>query len=62
MIETKPGAEDGIHVVEYQKGHVYNLSDELARVFIREGWAEKVTKRGPRTRKTKQAHPPKGKR
>jgi CheY-like chemotaxis protein len=35
-------AVDGISVEHFRAGVVYNLSNELARVFLAEGWAEPV--------------------
>ena len=42
MIQTKKGSPDGIRVIEYQKGEIYDLPASLAEVFLREGWAKKI--------------------
>jgi hypothetical protein len=52
MLTTTRGAEDGHTVREYLAGRDYDIggtprADELARIFVREGWAE-----------TTQAHKP----
>jgi hypothetical protein len=53
MKETRRGTEDGHTVREYTAGQEYDLAetprgDDLAKVFLREGWAEKVeAKRSP---------------
>jgi hypothetical protein len=48
MLTTMRGAEDGCTVREYREGVEYELggtprADELARVFLREGWAEEAS-------------------
>jgi len=40
MIQTKYGSPDGIQVLQYQAGQVYLVPDELANVFLSQGWAE----------------------
>jgi hypothetical protein len=45
MLSTTNGAEDGYTVREYREGVEYDIggsarADDLARVFLREGWAE----------------------
>lgn len=40
MIQTKHGSPDGIQVFQYQAGQVYTIPDELANVFLAQGWAE----------------------
>jgi hypothetical protein len=40
MLKTMRGSPDGIQVFEYQAGQKYDLPDDLAGVFLREGWAE----------------------
>ena len=34
------GSPDGVQVLEYQAGEVYDLPPSLASVFLREKWAE----------------------
>lgn len=46
MLETRKGSPDGMTVCSYQRGEQYELPDELARVFVREGWAKQVQARG----------------
>ncbi len=36
MLETHTGSQDGIFVEEFKKGEVYNISDSLAEIFIKE--------------------------
>lgn len=49
MTEAREGSPDGIRVHEYEEGREYSatsrppVSDDLAAVFVREGWAEEVT-------------------
>jgi hypothetical protein len=40
MLKTMRGSPDGIQVFEYRAGQKYDLPDDLAQVFLREGWAE----------------------
>ena len=40
MLKTMRGSPDGIQVFEYRAGQKYDLPDDLAGVFLREGWAE----------------------
>jgi len=53
MLQTTRGSPDGIQVFEYRAGEKYDLPDDLAGVFLREGWAEEdkelvlETKAGP---------------
>lgn len=46
MLETQPGAPDGINTVDFVKGQTYELNgagpEDLGRVFLEEGWAEEV--------------------
>ena len=46
MMKTSPGSTDGIHVIAYQQGETYELPDFLAKVFVNEGLAEYVSRRG----------------
>lgn len=63
MKETRHGSPDGRAVHAYQAGEVYDadttppLSDDLASVFLREGWAEEVseTDTAPETPAAKRA-------
>ena len=40
MIQTRYGSPDGIQVLQYQAGQVYSVPDDLANVFLSQGWAE----------------------
>lgn len=40
MIQTRYGSPDGIQVLQYQAGQVYSIPDDLANVFLSQGWAE----------------------
>lgn len=40
MLGTHSGADDGIHIVLYKKGEIYNLGDSLSDSFIKTGLAE----------------------
>lgn len=40
MLITQKGSPDGIQVVEYKEGEVYELPLSLALVFLDHGWAE----------------------
>lgn len=40
MLRTQKGSPDGIQVFSYEAGQKYDLPDDLAGVFLREGWAE----------------------
>ena len=44
MSETVKGASDpsGSQVKEYQEGETYEVHESLARVFLKENWAEEV--------------------
>jgi len=46
MLETRTGSPDGVSVRTYVKGEQYELPDELARVFVHEGWGKPVPVRG----------------
>lgn len=39
MLQTQKGSPDGIQLVEYAEGATVDLVDDLARVFLEEGWA-----------------------
>lgn len=39
MLETRRGSEDGFVVRCFEKEQLYDVSDTLARAFIRSGWA-----------------------
>lgn len=34
MLETRPGADDGVRVATYEKGATYDVSDALAKCFL----------------------------
>lgn len=57
MKETRPGSEDGVVVTSYQAGRVYDVGEELGRVFVAEGWAEEVKARRGRANKARKAAP-----
>jgi hypothetical protein len=40
MKETKPGSPDGIQVISYKAGEVYDIPVALAKAFVNEKWAE----------------------
>ncbi len=40
MIQTRYGSPDGIQVLQYQAGQIYSVPDDLANVFLSQGWAE----------------------
>lgn len=40
MIQTKYGSPDGIQVFQYQAGQVYEIPEDLAVIFLTQGWAE----------------------
>lgn len=42
MLDTRRGSPDAFTVVRYYKDCVYDIPDELARHYIRSGYAEKV--------------------
>jgi hypothetical protein len=48
MLVTQLGSPDGIQVNEYVAGREYDkhsrppVSDDLVKVFVREGWAQEV--------------------
>ena len=39
MLETRFGTEDGYIMRQYSKGKSYELADNLARYFLRSGFA-----------------------
>jgi hypothetical protein len=43
MIESRKGSPDGVAVLDFDAGQAYDLPDELADVFVREGWAKNAT-------------------
>lgn len=43
MMSTQRGSEDGLRVDTHTAGEVYDLCDDLAGVYVREGWGELVT-------------------
>lgn len=44
MLETKLGSNDGIHVLELEKGKVYDLSERLAQRYLDRDVAESAAK------------------
>lgn len=42
MKEDKQGSPDGINVIDYKKGKVYDMPDELAKPWIKKGLAVAV--------------------
>ncbi len=44
MLKTRQGSPDGIAVNTYISGETVDVPAELARVFIQQRWARKVTK------------------
>jgi hypothetical protein len=47
MLKTQRGAEDGFTLRTYEEGHEYEIggtqrADDLAAVFLHEGWAEPI--------------------
>lgn len=41
MLGTHPGSPDGIHIVEYRVGEVYEVPQALGKAFVADlGWAE----------------------
>jgi len=49
MLKTVKGSPNGIDILEYESGEIYNLPKELADIFIHEGWAkieEKIIEEG----------------
>jgi hypothetical protein len=40
MIVSKMGSVDGLSTALYKAGEKYDLPDDLAGIFLREGWAE----------------------
>lgn len=62
MKETRRGADDGHTVREYLAGREYDLSgtpraEDLAQVFVREGWADEV-KAPPAAEPARKPEPP----
>ena len=52
MLSTRRGAADGFTLRDYFAGQTYDLSgstraEELAQIFMREGWAEDATAKAP---------------
>ncbi len=45
MLETRTGSPDGVRVRSYAKGEQYELPDDLAQVFVQEGWGKPVQAR-----------------
>ncbi len=63
MKKTVRGAADGITVVQYVEGQSYELggsmrADELAQVFMKQGWAEVVGAEAPKAKASPPPPPP----
>ena len=53
MIKDRQASDDGINLLSFEKGEVYNLSPKLHAMFKREGWAAEC--REPRAKAEKRA-------
>ena len=42
MLKTKNGSPDGLAVLTYDEDKVYELPEDLARVFIKQKWAKRL--------------------
>ena len=42
MLKTVKGSPNGIDILEYESGEIYDLPKELADIFIHERWAELI--------------------
>lgn len=42
MLSSREGSSDGLHVQWYLEGRTYDVSDSLAAIFLKEGWAKPV--------------------
>ncbi len=51
MLQTRCGSEDGMVVRCFEAGTHYEIAENLARAFLREGSARRVAKRQIRKRK-----------
>jgi hypothetical protein len=40
MLQSTKGSPDGIEVRQYEAGTKYDVPEELAAVFLSQGWAE----------------------
>lgn len=40
MLEDTPGSPDGVNVLEYAAGKVYEVNDDLGNAFVNEGLAK----------------------
>lgn len=40
MLQTRYGSPDGIQVFQYQAGQIYSIPDNLADIFLSQGWAQ----------------------
>lgn len=64
MKERREGSPDGRHVYTYETGETYDadttppVDDDLATVFLREGWAEDATKAPPAASRAKKVTGP----
>lgn len=45
MLETRKGSPDGIRVLEYERDVTYDVTADLGRVFVEQGWAKEVTEK-----------------
>ena len=42
MLSSHEGSRDGNHVQWYLEGQTYEVTESLAAIFLKEGWAEEV--------------------
>ena len=50
MLKTRQGSPDGISVNTYISGETMDVPDELARIFIGQRWARRVSKKAVKNR------------
>lgn len=64
MNERRTGSPDGQHVYTYEAGETYSadsmppVDDDLAQVFVREGWAEEVKPEPPAMKRARKVTGP----
>lgn len=64
IIKSQPGSPDGNTVIDYQAGQTYQMPDDLAAIYLREGWgrsAEKAVEAAPENKAVTKAPAKKGK-
>jgi hypothetical protein len=61
MLKTRTGSPDGVLVLSYSAGEKYELPEELAGVFITEGWAKPLDGRSKPNRKKDKGGAPENK-